>query len=111
MVFFLSQLSAIKAQLAQLLSGNPDTELPSSLFDGIATVIFSRKRASIVDLTKTVFMDLCVKGLELRALTYDEGLLAVFTSLCENTDAAAWEVSIFWFLVGGVELMMFLFLS
>lgn len=68
------QVGAMKSQLAQLL-GDPKSTLPNGLFDSVASTIFSRKRASIVDLTKTVFMDLCVKGIELRALTYDEGLV------------------------------------
>jgi hypothetical protein len=84
------QLATVKTQLSALLA-DPAALLPPALFDAVATVIFARKRASIVDLTKTVFMDLCVKGIELRALTYDPGLIVSFSSLCDNMDAAAWE--------------------
>ena len=41
--------------------------------------------------SKTVFMDLCAKGSELRALTFDDVLLAAFSSLWDNYDSAAWD--------------------
>jgi hypothetical protein len=83
--------SALKPQLAALLA-DPSAVLPQGLFDALAAAIFNRKRSSsIVDLTKTVFMDLCAKGMELRALTYEEGLVVAFASLCDNYDSAAWE--------------------
>ncbi len=82
--------AALKEELAVTLS-NDSEPMPGNLFDGLATAIFARKRSSIADLTKTVFMDLCAKGIELRALTYDEGLLECFSSLCDNYDNAAWE--------------------
>ena len=83
--------SSLKAQLAAL-AADPEAEPPQGLFDALAAAIFNRKRSSsIMDLTKTVFMDLCAKGIELRALTYEEGLVVAFASLCDNYDAAAWE--------------------
>lgn len=84
--------SAAVASIEKALA-KTDQGLPADLLDALAAQIFQRKRTqSLVEATKTAFMDLCAKGLELRALTYDEGLIESFASLVNNYDLAAWEV-------------------
>ena len=69
-----------------------DVPLSPSLLDPLAATIFQRKRtSSLMDLTKTVFMDLVTRGFELRSMTYDSELLVTFASLVNNYDSAAWE--------------------
>lgn len=73
------------------LSQNASAECPPEFFDSVAKFVIESQRSSLVDLTKTVFLDLCAKGLELRALSYDESIVLSFMNMCTNQDAAAWE--------------------
>lgn len=66
-------------------------EAPQNLFDGLASALLETQRHSLTDLTRTVFLDLCAKGIELRAMTYDSVVVQSFVNLCENMDAAAWD--------------------
>ena len=81
---------AVKKSLASTLKANSTMGL--EWFDNLATFIFAKKRRrSLVDVTKTVFFDLCAKGIELRSLSYDVGLLDTFVNLCEGFDSASWK--------------------
>lgn len=84
--------AAVRAKLQVVLKNAETIGCPPDLFDSLASFIFARKRhSSFLDLTKTVFLDLCAKGIELRALTYDEGLVATFISMCEDFSPANWD--------------------